>query len=80
MVTHLSYNLSGEIPKTWREYLSTRPAEVIVFMDHFMHHATDGQVFNLLATRVEKLLNLKDYIANWDIAQFIKCDTFKAFD
>lgn len=80
MVTHLSYDLAGEIPETWREYISTRQAEVIVFVNHFMHHAAHGQIFNRLADRVENLLNLKDYIANWNIEQFIKCDTFKAFD
>ncbi|MBF7082784.1 BREX-1 system phosphatase PglZ type A [Desulfallas sp. Bu1-1] len=80
LVTHLSYDLSVEIPETWRKYISKRQAEVVVFVNHFMHHATHGQVFNRLANWVENLLNLQEYISNWDIEHFIKCDTFKVFD
>ena len=80
MVTHLSYNLGREMPKTWQEYISARKSEAIVFLDHFMHHTKDGKIFDPLSSRVEGKLNIKDYIDEWDVDEFIECDTFKAFD
>lgn len=80
MVTHLRYNLGVDIPKNWQEFISARSPEVIVFLDHFMHHTEDGKIFDRLSARVESKLNIKDYIEKWDIEQFIECDTFKAFD
>lgn len=80
MVTHLSYNLDEEMPQTWKEYVSLKKADVIVFMNHFMHHSVDSKAFDELSIQVEAKLNLKDYLAKWDIQQFIKCDTFRAFD
>ncbi|WP_066638539.1 BREX-1 system phosphatase PglZ type A [Desulfolucanica intricata] len=80
MVTHLCYNLEGDIPKTWQEYISTRRSDVIVFMNHFMNHSVDSKIFDKLSVQVEKQLNIKGYINNWDLNSYIKCDTFSVFD
>jgi uncharacterized protein (TIGR02687 family) len=80
LVTHLSYNLEEDVPKTWQEFVSPKKADCIVFVSNFMNHAVDCRVYDVLADKVEEVLNVKDYVNNWDIEKYIECDTFRTFD
>lgn len=80
MVTNLSYTLDETIPRTWEQYVSSRKSDCIVFIDHFMSHSVDSKIYNILADKFEGKLNLEQYIKEWDIDNYIKCDAFKAFD
>ncbi len=80
MVTNLSYTLDEHIPKTWEPYVSPKKSDCIVFIDHFMSHSVDSKIYNVLADKFEGKLNIQQYIKEWDIDNYIKCDVFKAFD
>lgn len=80
LVTDLSYNLEENLPESWEPYVLSKKSDAVVFTSHFMNHAVDSAVFDLLADRVEKTLNVKEYLKKWDVEKYIRCDTFKAFD
>ncbi len=80
MVTHLSYNFEGKMPKTWEGYISLRKSDVIILMDHFMNHGTESKYFDSLSDIASGKLNLTEYTSKWNTEIFIHCDTFKAFD
>lgn len=80
LVTHLSYNLEENLPKTWQKFVSPEKSDCVVFVSNFMNHAADGKIYDLLADKAEKILNVKDYINKWDIEKYINCDTFRVFD
>jgi uncharacterized protein (TIGR02687 family) len=80
MVTNLDYTLEESIPKTWEQYVSLKKSDCIVFINHYMNHSVDSKIYDILADKIENKLNIKQYIKEWDIDNYIKCDAFKAFD
>lgn len=80
MVTNLSYTLEEAIPRTWEQYVSSKKSDCIVFINHFMNHSVDSKIYDVLADKIESKLNIEQYIKEWDIDNYIKCDAFKIFD
>lgn len=80
MVTNLDYTLEENIPRTWEQYISSKKPDCIVFIDHFMSHSIDSKIYDVLADKIEGKLNIEQYLKEWDIDNYIKCDVFKAFD
>ncbi len=80
LTSHLNFNLKAELPDTWQEYLSDKKANCYVFVNNFMHYSTNGKEYSPLADGIERKLNVKRYVADWDIDKYIDCDTFKVFD
>lgn len=80
VVTNLSYTLDETIPKTWAQYVSSKKSDCIVFVNHFMNHSVDSKIYDELSEKVEVKVNIEQYIKDWDIDNYIKCDAFKAFD
>lgn len=79
-LTDLTHNLEVKIPATWEKFISSKKADAIVFINHFMNHSVDSKVYNQIAIDLEKKLNLNNYIKKWNIEDYIQCDTFKVFD
>lgn len=80
LITSLSYSLEAKIPNTWEKFISSKKSDVIIFIDHFMSHTVDHEMYDAMANNMEKKLNIKEYTKKWDIEDYIKCDNFKAFD
>ncbi|WP_434643280.1 BREX-1 system phosphatase PglZ type A [Thermoanaerobacterium thermosaccharolyticum] len=80
LVTNVAYSLNGEIPETWRKYVSSRKADCVVFLSNFMNHSLYSAFYDRLANSMEEKLKVREYIDNWDMEDYINCDTFKAFD
>lgn len=80
LVTHLSYSFEGDLPKTWKEYVSSKKADCIVLISNFMNHIADGKKYDVLADKADKLLNVKGHMSKWDLEQYINCDTLRAFE
>jgi uncharacterized protein (TIGR02687 family) len=80
MVTNLDYTLEEIMPKTWQQYVSSKKSDCIVFINHFMNHSVDAKIYNVLADKIESMLNVDQYIKEWDIENYIKCDSFQVFD
>jgi len=80
LVTNVAYCFSGEMPETWRKYVSSRKADCVVFLSNFMNHSLYFAAYDRLANSVEGKLKVHEYINKWEIEDYINCDTFKAFD
>jgi hypothetical protein len=80
LVTNVAYCLSGELPDTWRKYVSSRKADCVVFLSNFMNHSLYSAAYDRLANSMEGKLKVHEYIDKWEIEDYINCDTFKAFD
>jgi len=80
LVTNVAYCLSGELPDTWRKYVSSRKADCVVFLSNFMNHSLYSAAYDRLANSMEGKLKVQEYINKWEIEDYINCDTFKAFD
>jgi uncharacterized protein (TIGR02687 family) len=80
MITNLCYTLEEPIPSTWKKYVSSKKADCFVFLNHFMNHSTGTKVYDKLANNIENKLNIVELIKQWDIDNYLKCDTFKIFD
>lgn len=80
MITNMDYTLEEPIPKTWQQFVSSKKADCIVFINHFMNHSVDSKTYDVLSDKIEGNLNIEQYVKTWDIDNYIKCDTFKAFD
>jgi len=79
-LTNLSYNLETKMPTTWERFLSSKRSNAIVFINHFMNHSVEHEVYDVMANQIERKLKLSNYISKWEIEDYIICDTFKAFD
>ncbi|MBU5425119.1 BREX-1 system phosphatase PglZ type A [Tissierella pigra] len=80
LVTSLSYKLETKVPNTWEKFISSKVADSIVFIDHFMSHSIDSKSYNKISNHIGQKLNIRDYISKWDIEEYLECDTFKDFD
>jgi uncharacterized protein (TIGR02687 family) len=80
LVTNVAYSLNGEMPETWRKYLSSKKADCVVFLSNFMNHSLYSNAYERLANSMEEELKVREYIDNWEVEDYIGCDTFKAFD
>lgn len=80
MVTNVAYCLNEELPTAWKAYVSSKKSDCIVFLSNFMNHSQYAPTYNGLANNIEKKLKAPQYISNWEIENYISCDTFKAFD
>lgn len=80
LITNVGYNLNQELPNTWRAYISAKKADCVVFLSNFMNHTLYSSAYDRMANEIEEKLKAKEYISNWEIENYIQCDTFKAFD
>lgn len=80
VITNLEHNLTLELPTAWQTYLLDRESNSIIFVDHWMNHTTDAERYDEIVTQLGEELKLKDYIADWELKDYLQCDTFKIFD
>ncbi|HBM79237.1 MAG TPA: BREX-1 system phosphatase PglZ type A [Clostridiaceae bacterium] len=80
MVTYTSGSLLDKIPENWKDYISPKKADCIVFLSSFMNSSNYVGVYNRLADYVQEELNAKNYVSKWDIDKYINCDAFRCFD
>lgn len=80
MVTSLSTNIERSLPSEWQGHISTRKANCVVFLDHFMHHSMDAKIYVKLADEIEEILHMRDYLEEWEINDYAQVDLFRAVD
>ncbi|PWA10019.1 BREX-1 system phosphatase PglZ type A [Pueribacillus theae] len=79
--TYLSEQMSTEHwPDTWKKHVSIRPMNAIVFMNQWMNHSSDRDMFNVLSDKFAKEYHVKEYIKEWEIESILSADAFRLFD
>lgn len=83
MITYISQHIPEyKLPVKWKKYVSSRPANVIVFMDQWMNHREDREIYNKLADQVAVTLKLDEYIneEGFSFEEISHMDGFRLFD
>ena len=80
LMTHFTYTTSEQVPETWQSFLSSKPNDVLVFVNQLMNDRSFKESYDRLAVRLEEELNFKDYMKEWDMEGLAKQDTFKGID
>lgn len=80
-VTALSHSMDESYLANITQYIAIRnKANALVFIDHWMHHKTDYEVYNEYAEMVEKEIQLSDIVNQMSVEAFKQADTFPYFD
>jgi len=80
LITGLYYNLEEKIPPQWERFVSPKKADCFVFLSNFMNNSKAMDYFDMLSIKVEKQLNLQNYIDSWHMDNYVVSDVFKIFD
>jgi uncharacterized protein (TIGR02687 family) len=81
VVTAFSQSVGEESLNKINDFISKRnKTNAVVFIDHWMHHKTDYQVFDEYAEMAEQEIQLSNIINNLPIKTFKQTDTFSYID
>ena len=81
IATYLADQVGKEqLPESWQPYISSQPMNVIVFMNQWMNHAADRDVFNQLADRLASEINIESLVQQLQIDSIVQADVFRQFD
>lgn len=80
VITAMANGLKAELPKAWGNYISKRPSNCIVFLDHFMSHTKYANDYKSLSDIIEKDLNFRELLLNWDVDDYLELDFFRVID
>ncbi|WP_153976929.1 BREX-1 system phosphatase PglZ type A [Paenibacillus xylanilyticus] len=80
-ITALSHTVNEEHLSLIKNYIATRnKSNALVFIDHWMHHKSDYQLYDQYAEMVEKEIKLTDIVNQLPVEEFKASDTFPYFD
>lgn len=81
ILTYMSEQLIDvELPNEWQPYISSRPMNVIVFMNQWMNHKTDRGAFRKLVDRYAETVHIDRFVQDWEIETIAQSDLFRQFD
>ncbi|WP_338140267.1 BREX-1 system phosphatase PglZ type A [Paenibacillus thiaminolyticus] len=80
-VTTLSHSVKEGHLTLVKNYIASRnKSNALVFIDHWMHHKSDYQVYNEYAEAAEKEIKLSEIINQLPVDEFKAADTFPYID
>ena len=79
-VTYTERYLQGSIPKSWNSFSSTKPGNIIAFLDNLMNSVLYRDKYDELSKHVASGLNVTTALAGYEIADLLNCDTFIQID
>ncbi|MGN4473578.1 BREX-1 system phosphatase PglZ type A [Bacillus cereus group sp. MYBK40-2] len=80
-VTALSQSIDESLLVNLKGFIAERnKSNALVFIDHWMHHKADCEIYNELAERTEKELKLASLVQQMPVDIFKRADTFPYFD
>jgi uncharacterized protein (TIGR02687 family) len=80
-VTAFSHSVNEKYLTDIKDYIAIRnKANSLIFIDHWMHHKTDYQIFNDYAEMVEQEIQLPNLIQSVPIDEFKQAETFSYID
>ncbi|WP_308417650.1 BREX-1 system phosphatase PglZ type A [Alkalihalobacterium bogoriense] len=80
-VTALSHSIDESYLSNIKDYIAQRnKTNGLVFIDHWMHHKTDYEVYNEYAKLIEQEIQLSDLVNQISVESFKQADIFPYFD
>ena len=79
-VTYTDRYMQGSIPKAWKSFVSTKPGNIIAFMDNLMNNVLYREKYDALSAHVAKGLNIQSALTGSNPDDLVNCDTFAYID
>jgi uncharacterized protein (TIGR02687 family) len=80
LVTSLANTLKTSVPESWQPYINDRANNCLIFLDHWMNNRDHYQVFDRMAGQFEDELQVRQYIVDWSLEEYLECDLLEIFD
>jgi uncharacterized protein (TIGR02687 family) len=79
-VSAFAHQAQMELPRSWRELISSRKASCYILVDGLSRQPESVDVYNRMAGWVADSINLSRYIDNWDPWAYASSGVFQEFD
>lgn len=79
-VTYASKTIHADMPVAWKPFISTKPGNVIAFLDSLMNSAVHGERFDAISKQMYKTLNAADVFAAMPVDALAECSIFAGID
>lgn len=80
LMTYTAHCASGELPKPYHGFLSTKRNDVSVFVSNLMNNMLCKDRYDEIAAAMASKFKLEQYICAEDVTNYFSCDSFEIFD
>ncbi|MGF7184459.1 uncharacterized protein (TIGR02687 family) [Desulfitispora alkaliphila] len=79
-VTYTQRYIQGEVPSSWKNFVSYKSGNIIAFLDNLMNNVLYRGKYDDLSSLVSKSLNAKSALESYNPEALLNCDTFEVVD
>ena len=79
-VTYAARYIQGEVPASWRSFVSMKQGNVIAFLDNLMNSVLYKEDYDRLSAHVAKGLKVEDNLAKYNPEDIVHLDAFAYVD
>jgi len=79
-ITYTARQLHGDVPGTWKEFVSYKSGSIIAFLDNLMNSIVYRPQYDELAAQISSAINVRDTLGNTTPESILDCDAFAVFD
>ena len=80
LITYMNAELSGNIPKSWKSFVSSKQNDAIIFIKNMMNNDESKDFYDDFAEKAAIELDIKDSITQIPLDDVIECDALEEFD
>lgn len=80
LVTYMDTQMSGNIPKTWKSFLSVKQNDSVIFVKNLMSNDESKEFYDEFANKVSVELKVDSLITSIPLDDVVSCDALEAFD
>ncbi len=80
LITYLISTLKIDTPHDWKQYISKKANNCVVFVNNWMNHKKDVTSYEYLAEDISKDLKIHEKIESWPIDAYKEAEAFDIFD
>lgn len=79
-VTYADKSIQSALPKAWASFVSTKPGNIIAFIDNLMNSVLYKDKFDELSLHIATGLNVDSYLSKYEADDLMESDVFKQID
>lgn len=79
-VTYMSRSVSGDLPVSWKPYVSFKSGSVIAFLDNLMNSLIYGKRFDEISAQVYDSLKGEAELSKMPVETLVNCSVFSGVD
>jgi uncharacterized protein (TIGR02687 family) len=79
-ITYTARQLRGDVPQSWKEFVSFKSGSIIAFLDNLMNSIVYRPQYDELAARIASTLNVRETLGGTTPEAILDCDAFAVFD